>query len=257
MNDIINKGKLSKIIAECYNIFGHEEVVKLLDKLKTLGFEEACRAGISIGIDDIQIPDAKEVILNEARKEVKSIEKEANNIVKSSTPVIKKFYPRTEAEKKFGMAIYQGGAVPGKRLRIVEIPGIDVQACGGTHLDNTSEAGTIKLIKSTKISDSIVRLEFTAGAAAHQEEKGERAILEESAKLLGCTVSQLPGRIEELFAKWKDAVKKKKQVDKTLRSTAEYRGDDVLKKISDTIKTQPEYVVKTIKRFLEEMGGLS
>ena len=188
-------------------------------------------------------------------EEVKSIEKEANNIVKSSTPVIKKFYPRTEAEKKFGMAIYQGGAVPGKRLRIVEIPGIDVQACGGTHLDNTSEAGTIKLIKSTKISDSIVRLEFTAGAAAHQEEKGERAILEESAKLLGCTVSQLPGRIEELFAKWKDAVKKKKQVDKTLRSTAEYRGDDVLKKISDTIKTQPEYVVKTIKRFLEELGN--
>ncbi|MFA7255200.1 MAG: DNA-directed RNA polymerase subunit beta' [Candidatus Omnitrophota bacterium] len=74
VNDIVNKGKLSKIIAECYNTFGHEEVVKLLDRLKALGFAEATKAGLSIGIDDIQIPDAKEGILNEARKEVKAIE---------------------------------------------------------------------------------------------------------------------------------------------------------------------------------------
>ena len=74
VNEIVNKGRLSKIIAECYNVFGHEEVVKLLDRLKALGFAEATAAGLSIGIDDIQIPDAKESILNEARKEVKAIE---------------------------------------------------------------------------------------------------------------------------------------------------------------------------------------
>ena len=74
VNDIVNKGKLSKIIAECYNIFGHEEVVYLLDRLKALGFNEATMSGLSIGIDDIQIPDAKEGILNESRKEVKAIE---------------------------------------------------------------------------------------------------------------------------------------------------------------------------------------
>ncbi len=74
VNDIVNKGRLSKIIAECYNSFGHAEVVGLLDRLKALGFAEATAAGLSIGIDDIQIPAAKETILAEARKEVKSIE---------------------------------------------------------------------------------------------------------------------------------------------------------------------------------------
>jgi DNA-directed RNA polymerase subunit beta' len=74
VNDLVNKGKLSKIIAECYNQFGHEEVVKLLDRLKSLGFTNATEAGLSIGIDDIQIPESKESILNEARKEVKAIE---------------------------------------------------------------------------------------------------------------------------------------------------------------------------------------
>ena len=188
-----------------------------------------------------------------ADEEIKAIEGEANDIVKASIPVIKKFYPRTEAEKTFGMKIYQGGAVPGKRLRIVEIKGLDVQACGGTHLDNTSEAGTIKILKSTKISDSIVRLEFTAGGAATKEQQGEQAIVKEAASLLGCDIDQVPGRVEELFQKWKALTKKKQDVDKALTSIARYSGDDLLKKACEPVKTQPEHLVKTIKRFLEEM----
>ena len=87
-------------------------------------------------------------------EETKKIENEANKIVNSRIDIIKKFYPRTEAEKRFGMSIYQGGAVPGKKLRIVQIKGLDTQACGGTHLNSTFEAGKIKILKSTKISDS-------------------------------------------------------------------------------------------------------
>ncbi len=187
-------------------------------------------------------------------EEVQAIEMEANAIVGRALPVVKKFYSRSDAEKKFGMSIYQGGAVPGKILRIVEITGLDVQACGGTHLDNTSEAGRIKILKSTKISDSIVRLEFTAGGSSEKEAAGELAIVSEVATLLGCIPSQVPGRVEELFIKWKDIVKKKKQMDKKLHSTVEYSGADILKKVCDTIKTQPEHVVKTIKRFLGEIG---
>ena len=71
-----------------------------------------------------------------------------------------------EAEKKYGMRIYQGGAVPGKKIRIVDIEGEDVEACGGTHLNRTAEVGRIRIIKSSKIQDGIVRLTFTAGKAS-------------------------------------------------------------------------------------------
>ena len=74
VNEVVSKGKLSKIIADCYAQFGHAVVVDLLDRLKSLGFEAATSGGISIGIDDIRIPEKKEDILVEARKEVKSIE---------------------------------------------------------------------------------------------------------------------------------------------------------------------------------------
>jgi len=79
VNDIINKSKLSKIIAECYRQFGHNEVIHLLDRLKTLGFEEATRSGVSIGMDDIRIPETKGNLLAEARESVHAIEVQYKN----------------------------------------------------------------------------------------------------------------------------------------------------------------------------------
>lgn len=191
-------------------------------------------------------------------EELEKIEQEANKLVKESLTVHSNFLPRTEAEQTYGMSIYQGGAVPGKLLRIVNIDGVDVEACGGTHLRNTAEAGEIKILKSAKISDGIVRVYFTAGEAAQKEKKEERQILEEAGKLLGVKIEQLPSRVSELFEKWKlarKAAEKKKKIDLkelALISTEEFNGN-ILDKVSETLKTQPEHVTKTIKRFLAEL----
>ena len=191
-------------------------------------------------------------------EELAEIEKEANRLVNANIKVESKFMPRTEAEQTYGMNIYQGGAVPGKLLRIINIPDIDVEACGGTHLHNTSEAGEIKILKATKISDGIVRVYFTAGEAAQKEKNEEKNILEESARLLNVKINQLPARVDELFTKWKLAkksIEKKKEIDLKeleLKSTEEFKGN-ILDKVAETLKTQPEHVVKTIKRFLAEL----
>ncbi len=79
VNEVINKSRLSQIIADCYRRFGHYEVIQLLDRLKEIGFEEATRAGISIAIDDVQIPPSKGEILEAARGEVLAIEEQYQN----------------------------------------------------------------------------------------------------------------------------------------------------------------------------------
>lgn len=191
-------------------------------------------------------------------EEVQAIEDEANRIIELKNPVHKQFYPRDEAEKKFGTDIYQGGAVPGNSLRIVDIVGVDVEACGGTHLDNTEEIEKIKIIKSSKIQDGVVRLTFVAGKAAEEAEAGEGALLSSAAILLACTENQVPGRAEELFTKWKKIKKMKKKGQDiplemiTLESTAEFEGD-ALAKTAEILKTQAEHVPKTIKRFLDDI----
>lgn len=191
-------------------------------------------------------------------EELKRIEEEANKTVKKSIEIEKKLMPKEEAEQKFGFTIYQGGVAPGKTLRIVNIPGIDVEACGGTHLNNTSEAGTIKILKTSKIKDGIVRVYFVAGNAAkkYAEQKKERE--QELASILGVKPEQVPARAEELFKKWKKARKAVKKKQKTspeeleLTSTEAYEGD-IISRTAKILGTQPPHVANTLKRFLKEL----
>jgi len=186
---------------------------------------------------------------------LKAIENEANRIVKNNIKIEKSFLPRNEAEKKFGVTIYQGGVVPGKFLRIVYIEGVDVEACGGTHLNYTSETGVIKLQKATKIQDGIVRLTFTAGLASQVISGKNENFLEDSAKFLGCELSQVPARCTELFEKWKNIVKKGKDEKFELMSTTVTEGtnEQIMAKTMQILKTQQEHVPKTIKRFIDEI----
>ncbi len=191
-------------------------------------------------------------------EELKKIEEEANLIVDEKIATRLSFMPRDEAEKKYGMDIYQGGAVPGKELRIVEIPEVDVECCGGTHLKNTFEAKPIKLLKANKISDSVVRIEFKAGEAAEREEEKEQEVIQEAAQLLRCTPRQVPKRAEQLLSIWKNVKKMsaKNQIpqkkDLELTATEEIEGD-MLSETAKILSTQPEHVVNTLKRFLKDI----
>jgi alanyl-tRNA synthetase len=131
------------------------------------------------------------------------IEARANEIVRKNYGSKNRFMNRTDAEKEYGMRLYQGGAVPGTDIRVVEIPNIEVEACGGTHVHSTGEVGTIKLIKSQKIQDGIVRLSFTAGKATDVLLQQEKEIHENVAKILECSIDKTVGRAQELLEKWK------------------------------------------------------
>ncbi|MCX5705824.1 MAG: DNA-directed RNA polymerase subunit beta' [Candidatus Omnitrophica bacterium] len=74
VNNELNKGKVSEVVTDCHKRFGHSATVKLLDDIKKLGFESATKGGISIGIDDMQVPEEKPQVLKEAREEVAKVE---------------------------------------------------------------------------------------------------------------------------------------------------------------------------------------
>ncbi len=99
-------------------------------------------------------------------KERNEIEQEANRIVDMSLPVSVKWMPRHEAEKKYGLRLYQGGAVPGKEIRVVEIDSVDVEACGGIHRTNTKEVGRIIITGTERIQDGVDRITIKAGESA-------------------------------------------------------------------------------------------
>jgi DNA-directed RNA polymerase subunit beta' len=75
-NKPAGKKALGELIHRCYQKCGHDETVAILDRLKQLGFTYATRAGISMGIDDMIIPDEKAGIVTKARDSVNTVEKQ-------------------------------------------------------------------------------------------------------------------------------------------------------------------------------------
>ena len=74
VNFPVPKGKLGDLILNTCTVTDEATTVESLDKLKELGFQTAFRAGISIGIDDMIIPDAKKGIVADSRKKIAEVE---------------------------------------------------------------------------------------------------------------------------------------------------------------------------------------
>lgn len=111
------------------------------------------------------------------------IENAANKIILSNKSISKGFMDKSKAEKEYGFRLYQGGIVPGNSLRVVNIEDTDVEACCGTHCDQTSEVGWIKLIKTTRISDGILRLYYVAGDRSIDRLNNETKIINSLVRL--------------------------------------------------------------------------
>jgi alanyl-tRNA synthetase len=127
----------------------------------------------------------------------------SNDAVMKNLKVTISEVERDKAEEQYGFVIYQGGAVPGKILRIIDIDDWDVEACGGVHLSQSGEAGLIKISKVERISDGVVRFEFHAGEPAIEYIQGREKLLEEAAKSLRVPIDQVISTSERFFNEWK------------------------------------------------------
>lgn len=76
VNGLLRKKGLQALVQYGYLRFGLEKTVEMLDAIKNLGFTYATRAGISIGIDDLVIPEGKEKLVQSAQKDVIDVEKQ-------------------------------------------------------------------------------------------------------------------------------------------------------------------------------------
>ena len=137
------------------------------------------------------------------KEEERAIENQANRIINSCNTINKSFMDKAEAEKAYGFHLYQGGVVPGNQLRVVNIEGVDTEACCGTHCDSTAEVGWIKLIKSQRISDGIVRLYYVAFERAIDVMNGEMDIMNQLCDTWGVDQSQILPTAIRFFNEYK------------------------------------------------------
>ncbi|MCW5752503.1 MAG: DNA-directed RNA polymerase subunit beta' [Alphaproteobacteria bacterium] len=76
INQLLTKKEISNVIDQVYRHCGQKETVIFADRMMSLGFKHACRAGISFGKDDMVIPPTKEKLVDQTRSLVKEYEQQ-------------------------------------------------------------------------------------------------------------------------------------------------------------------------------------
>ena len=76
INCLLTKKEISNVIDQVYRHCGQKETVIFCDRLMSLGFQQACKAGISFGKDDLIIPEEKRRLVGEAQDQVKQYEQQ-------------------------------------------------------------------------------------------------------------------------------------------------------------------------------------
>jgi alanyl-tRNA synthetase len=151
-----------------------------------------------------------------SREVIERIEAHVNELIIEDYPINTNFYSREEADSKYGDTLYQGGAPKYRDVRVVEIPGIDAQACAGTHVSSTSHVVAVKVLRTERVQDGVERIEFSAGPDAIKASQKERALLEETAEELGVPMDQAPSAAQKFVKEWKELRNRVSSLEKEL-----------------------------------------
>ena len=149
------------------------------------------------------------------KEQLREIEKLANMVVDSRKPIRFMELSRSDAEERYGFRIYQGGVPMTPTIRLVEIEDWDVEACGGTHLKNTGEAGAIKVISATKIQDGVIRLEYVAGTRVSEVAAELEDVIDDVSMMIKAKSQNIKARIQSILnelEKKEEALKRYREI---------------------------------------------
>jgi alanyl-tRNA synthetase len=144
--------------------------------------------------------------------DVRKIEKVANDVVMKNFPIKVSYMQRRDAEAKYGFRLFQGGVVPSRTMRIVNISDWDVEACGGTHTDTTGQVGFIKVMRTERIQDGVERLVFVAGYPAVDYVQGMDLTVEQVSSLLNTQRENVVKVLSAMRQELESATRTKKEL---------------------------------------------
>ena len=114
----------------------------------------------------------------------------------------------TEAKAAGAVAMF--GEKYDNEVRVVDVPGVSMELCGGTHVANTVELGGFKVLSETGIASGIRRIEAVAGPALMPHVNSVDAVVRDLSVRLKIGADSIPARVEsmqkELMAKEKQIV---------------------------------------------------
>ncbi len=161
-------------------------------------------------------------------RQLEEVERLVNDEILTGTEVTFRNMPLDEAKKLGAMALF--GEKYGKIVRVVSVGDFSMELCGGSHVSNVGEIGSLRIISEGGIGSGVRRIEAITGKAAYEAALADRKLLAHTAELLKGKEEDIPARIEKLEAALKEA---KKEVQKLKSEQARDSMGNILSKAQE------------------------
>jgi len=128
--------------------------------------------------------------------EVRRIEDAVNASILENLSVVTEEMSLEEASETGAMALF--GEKYSEKVRVVSVPGVSMELCGGTHVVRTGDIGLFKVTQESSIAAGVRRMEGVTGTGVLDRLRSDEDLLGRMAESVKSTVQELPGRIKKL-----------------------------------------------------------
>ncbi|NES02546.1 MAG: alanine--tRNA ligase [Okeania sp. SIO2F4] len=139
-------------------------------------------------------------------EEVEQVEAQVNSWIAEAHPATVAEMPLDEAKAKGAVAMF--GEKYSDVVRVVDYPGVSMELCGGTHVNNTAEIGVFKIISEAGISSGVRRIEAVAGLAVLDYLNVRDVVVKELSDRFKAKPEELSERVSNLQQELKESQKK-------------------------------------------------
>lgn len=138
-------------------------------------------------------------------EEVRKVEQLVNSWIQQDHSLATHVVPLQEAKDKG--AVFMAGEQYGEEVRVIDVPGVSMELCGGTHVRQTGQIGAFKILSESGIASGVRRVEAVAGPAAVDHLDSLDTIVKAIGKQLKAKNEDLPARVTGLMKELQSAQK--------------------------------------------------
>ncbi len=177
-----------------------------------------------------------------SKDQISKIETLVNSWILENHALEIKNMSKSEALEKGAVAMF--GEKYDEEVRVVNVPGVSMELCGGTHVKTTSELGSFKIISEEGISAGVRRIEALSGQSALDYFSDRNALVNQLSDLLKANPNQLFERVHNLQA---ELINKNKEIQKMKDEIAYFKYS--------SIKSSAE-IVNSFSILVNQIDGL-
>ncbi len=192
-------------------------------------------------------------------KELQQIEEQVNSWIAEAHQAEVEVIPIAEAKEKGAVAMF--GEKYGEEVRVIDFPGVSMELCGGTHVNNTAEIGVFKIVSEGGVAAGVRRIEAVAGQALLDYLNVRDKVVRELSDRFKVKPDEISDRITNLQNELKAS---NKQLEALKQELALAKSDQLLTQaesvgefkiiVANMGEVDPESLKTAAERLLQKLG---